>query len=171
KTPCDHGFIYCGDKYMEDHPCLESDKVCDGKIDCNTYNADESLCDQCPSYYCLNHGTCTVQTKMAPVCSCRNYEGERCEIKIHKGLSGGGIAGIVIGCLAFIVLVAVIAFYTTKKKMYPRGSISETSPKKDETDGEFHFVQPSTSHSGESYLLEDLDSQDYPHNKGKETEA
>ncbi|XP_045625135.2 MAM and LDL-receptor class A domain-containing protein 2 [Procambarus clarkii] len=172
-TPCDPGYIYCGDQFMADHPCLEAESVCDGKIDCKLYNADESLCGVCPSYYCLNQGTCSVASKQAPVCSCKkNSEGERCQTKLHKELSGGAIAGIVISCFVFVGLAAFIVYYISKKKMYPRGSVSETSPKEtDDTDGKFQFVQPGTSHSGESYLLEDLDSPDYPANKSKDTQA
>lgn len=67
KTPCDSGFIYCGDFFMMEHPCVRNSTLCDGKNDCNTYNADESLCGECPANHCLNAGTCSLVNNV-PTC-------------------------------------------------------------------------------------------------------
>ncbi|XP_042229112.1 MAM and LDL-receptor class A domain-containing protein 2-like [Homarus americanus] len=176
-TPCEPGYVYCADRYMQNHPCLRVETVCNGYPDCNSYLADESLCGTCPSYYC-QHGKCSVSGKQAPTCSCNTYfNGTRCSINTgtDTGLSSGAIAGIVIGSLIALALAGVVIFVIVGKKSPPASGVRYVaSPKKtDETDASFMFAEPSTSqtHPGESYLLEDLDSPNYPTQTKSETDA
>lgn len=68
KTPCDPGFIYCADQFMSDRPCMRVDELCNGDYFCTSYHADESMCGECPSYYCV-HGVCHLHESGAPFCS------------------------------------------------------------------------------------------------------
>nr|XP_053646985.1 MAM and LDL-receptor class A domain-containing protein 1-like [Cherax quadricarinatus] len=137
KTPCDPGFFYCADRFME-IPCMRVSNLCDGKVQCLAYKADESLCGQCPDYYCQNNGDCAAVNGDAPVCRCTDkYKGNRCELLVPLtttipptttsppfpssggGLSAGAIVGIILGVLVFIILLSVIAYYFIKKRQYP----------------------------------------------------
>ncbi|KAG0713088.1 MAM and LDL-receptor class A domain-containing protein 1 [Chionoecetes opilio] len=72
---CEPGFVYCGDKYMQDDPCMPVDNLCNSWIFCHTYDADESLCGLCPPNYCLHGGKCAVTQTRLPNCSCSDgYE-------------------------------------------------------------------------------------------------
>ncbi|KAG0727924.1 MAM and LDL-receptor class A domain-containing protein 1 [Chionoecetes opilio] len=90
---CEPGFVYCGDKYMQDDPCMPVDNLCNSWIFCHTYDADESLCGLCPPNYCLHGGNCSD-----------GYEGYTVRevprpSDPYSPLTGGQIAGIVIGTL------------------------------------------------------------------------
>lgn len=114
-TPCNPGSIYCGDPDLNP-PCLVAKYMCDKNVSCRSYQADESLCGVCPENLCLNKAECVVEENNAPSCRCvDDYKGNRCEIEPDGGLSAGEITGIVVGCLAFVVLVAVISYYYIQK--------------------------------------------------------
>ena len=63
---CDPGFFYCGEKYMQEHPCMKMKMVCDNFVECLSYNADESVCGECPDNYCQNDGKCTTEGNEDP---------------------------------------------------------------------------------------------------------
>ncbi|XP_071520575.1 LOW QUALITY PROTEIN: MAM and LDL-receptor class A domain-containing protein 1-like [Panulirus ornatus] len=131
KTPCDPGFFYCGEVFMVHHPCMLMSHVCDGKVQCFYYNADESVCGGCPDNYCQNDGICAAHSDGdAPACNCTSqYTGNRCELLApptsppppldDDNLTPGEVAGIVLGVIFFIILLAILVFYINKRKQYP----------------------------------------------------
>lgn len=40
---------------------MSNDKVCNGVVQCSHYDADESVCGDCPDNYCQNNGVCAPQ--------------------------------------------------------------------------------------------------------------
>lgn len=124
-TPCDPGFFFCNDTYLESH-CMKNQDLCNVIVQCAAYHADESFCSGgCPDQYCLNGGSCTAaQTRgSAPSCHCpTNYYGNRCQIKEDipaGGLSAGAITGIVFGCLCALIFLITGGCYLHKKRQIP----------------------------------------------------
>ncbi|XP_078483553.1 MAM and LDL-receptor class A domain-containing protein 1 isoform X3 [Ciona intestinalis] len=121
---CSVGQFYCNDNGGS---CLSSSLQCDGQVDCMSYNADESLCGMCPMNYCQNNGQCKLATHGAPYCQCStDYVGMRCNVykpdtgnPTSTSLSGGSVAGIVIGCILGVIMLVVAAyFYITRERKF-----------------------------------------------------
>ncbi|XP_047484991.1 MAM and LDL-receptor class A domain-containing protein 1-like [Penaeus chinensis] len=152
KTPCDPGFVYCADQFMSDRPCMRLDELCDGSYFCDSYHADESLCGECPSYFCL-HGVCHLHESGAPFCSCTDgYTGNRCEILPSPsgsgGLRAGAIAAIVLGCLVGCLVIAALVAYSWKRT---RGRVAYTE-----------MENEASNWPDEAFVLDDIDTPIYP---------
>ncbi|KAK7072098.1 hypothetical protein SK128_009910 [Halocaridina rubra] len=119
ETNCDPGFYFCNDTFLEP-PCLPLADICDGTAQCLSHSADESVCGGCPDDYCQNGGSCSSskESRVPPTCSCpSNCIGNRCEIK-EKKLSAGAITGIVLGVIAFVILLVMGVFYFRNRKKF-----------------------------------------------------
>ncbi|XP_070000024.1 MAM and LDL-receptor class A domain-containing protein 1-like [Penaeus vannamei] len=170
KTPCDPGFFYCADYFMQEHPCLPVEDLCDGRVNCHSHSADESLCGECPSNYCQNGGQCNYPDG-PPLCDCPGqYTGDRCEVLAGTdittsssispgtpgGLKAGAIVGIVLGVLAVLICLALGGYYYWKKKQY-------SSPQPVQSDWDNPRNQPYFGldiplPTADEYPLEDLSS-------------
>ncbi|KAA0194380.1 hypothetical protein HAZT_HAZT001867 [Hyalella azteca] len=121
-TPCGAGQMYCGGSGNQCVDRLQT--LCNGVVQCPLYDADESICGECPPTYCINGGVCYVdEVTSAPECRCSPpYYGNRCELHAEGGLSGGAIAGIVIGVLLFIALLIAVAISQRHRFARPNNS-------------------------------------------------
>jgi len=123
---CDAGNYLC----LDDNRCHSSSQQCDGRIDCQHLQPDESLCGICPVGYCENGGQCKIGTNGEPYCVCDEvtHFGPRCQ-KYQKPappttpppntpatstVNGGAVAGIVIGVLVGLVVLAGSCIYATQ---------------------------------------------------------
>nr|XP_039270832.1 MAM and LDL-receptor class A domain-containing protein 1-like [Styela clava] len=113
---CPSGKFYC----TSTSTCLSSEKQCDGVFDCES-QADESLCNVCPNNYCGEGGTCGLTSNKAPICTCKSgYVGTRCQTNREPpegtgGLSGGAVAGIVLGCIGGIAAIGLIIIFVMRR--------------------------------------------------------
>ncbi|XP_018026990.1 uncharacterized protein LOC108682356 [Hyalella azteca] len=114
--------MYCGGSGNQCVDRLQT--LCNGVVQCPLYDADESICGECPPTYCINGGVCYVdEVTSAPECRCSPpYYGNRCELHAEGGLSGGAIAGIVIGVLLFIALLIAVAISQRHRFARPNNS-------------------------------------------------
>ncbi|XP_074549659.1 MAM and LDL-receptor class A domain-containing protein 1 isoform X2 [Halichoeres trimaculatus] len=121
---CELGELVC-----EGWPgCLPLERRCDHTVDCPPFRSDESSCHACPQLYCLNDGSCLVETH-GPVCVCSpGWTGNRCHLREKPTQSTPSptpedtqlvavYVGIGIGLLLLVVGVAVcvLALYAKKR--------------------------------------------------------
>ncbi|XP_032360131.1 MAM and LDL-receptor class A domain-containing protein 1 isoform X1 [Etheostoma spectabile] len=109
--------------------CIPVQKRCDHSADCLPFHSDESSCHDCPSLYCLDHGSCVVE-KYGPVCVCYpGWRGNRCHVREKPSLSTSTpkpedtqldavYVGNPIGLLLLVSGVAVCTLAVYKKKHY-----------------------------------------------------
>ncbi|KAM9839717.1 MAM and LDL-receptor class A domain-containing protein 1 [Aulostomus maculatus] len=122
---CELGELVC-----EGSPgCIPLQKRCDYYTDCLPFHSDESSCDDCPSMYCLDQGSCRVE-KHGPVCVCHpGWTGNRCHVREKPALStlspgpedtqmDAVYVGIAIGLLLLITGIGVCVLALCRKKCY-----------------------------------------------------
>ncbi|XP_040066433.1 MAM and LDL-receptor class A domain-containing protein 2 isoform X1 [Ixodes scapularis] len=118
---CPVGYYFCSDPSI--NPCLHRSKVCNGHSDCSD-GSDESLCGECPDYFCLNGGNCSIFLGREPQCVCPgDLFGNRCSRRlaqpdsiINESSVSGWSYGAPIFILAILGLVIGVVIFLRKKK-------------------------------------------------------
>jgi len=124
---CKAGQFYC---YNDGGQCLDAQLLCNGKVDCNNFRTDESLCGpSCPPNYCSGgNGKCSLVNNGGPTCDCNDgYVGVRCEKKRDpvkeedaNQISGGQVAGIIIGSVLGLAVVVLLFWYLYDRSVYTK---------------------------------------------------
>ncbi|XP_047424790.1 MAM and LDL-receptor class A domain-containing protein 1 isoform X2 [Mugil cephalus] len=150
--------------------CVPLQKRCDGIADCLPFLSDESSCLDCPPTFCLDRGSCLIETG-GPVCTCNpGWTGNRCQVREKPSPCTPSptpedqnldavYVGIAIGLLLLVAGVAVCVLAAYKEKCHsvkpdpmnyggmdnPDGDWGAELPSTDERQGSFPSITPRRS--------------------------
>uniref|UniRef100_A0A131XU10 Putative low-density lipoprotein receptor n=1 Tax=Ixodes ricinus TaxID=34613 RepID=A0A131XU10_IXORI len=132
---CPVGYYFCSDPSI--NPCLHRSKVCNGHSDCSD-GSDESLCGECPDYFCRNGGNCSIFRGREPQCVCPgDLFGNRCSRRLAQPDSivndSSAVSGWSYGAPIFIlgilaVVIGVVIFLRKKRARDEDEVISVLNP-------------------------------------------